>query len=291
MTVTTEETLTANGVVLNTLAYNVASLTGRLRVPPKRGGNVSVPGRHGALRVAHKPFDQNEIVLPMWVLGADVNGAVPAYGDPLRKLLFDNVDTLTRIFGSDAVELVHTLPDGSQRRVLGEVTEAIDFTSMAGGTRAEFAVTLVVPGAFWTDVSDQYWVSESGLVDEQVLTIPPFEGGTAPLDDGVYVVHGPGDNPELTAHATGAYVRYQGSLAVGEDWRVDAAAWTSVVGTDIGFGGPGTNVIADTIHGGSARLLELPALAPGDPAIQIGVQNFGAETQIEARGRRKYLIG
>src|SRR5687768_5894726 len=97
MTVTTSETLSVDGVVLNTLAKNIETLTGRLRTPPLRGSNLSIPSRHGALHTATKVYDENEIVLPMWVAGCDDDGEIPYFGSA-RKEFFKNLDELSNLF-------------------------------------------------------------------------------------------------------------------------------------------------------------------------------------------------
>jgi len=140
----TTETLSVNGVVRNTLAYNIKSLTGRLKVPPLRTENVTVPGRHGSLRTRRKFYAEGEIVLPMWVRDCNEDEA-----EPSRATFRENIDKLTKLFrpGSGMLELLHTLPDGSVRRALAECTEAIDFSTKGRGL-ADFSVALRVPSVF-----------------------------------------------------------------------------------------------------------------------------------------------
>ena len=276
MTITTAETLTANGVVLNTLAYNVSTLTGRLRTPARRGGNVEVPARHGALRVPGKKFAQAEVVLPMWVVGADEDGLVPASG-PARARLFVNVDKLTRVFGAELVELVHTLPDGSQRRVLGEVTEVIDFTSMAAGSRAEFAVTVTVPDGFWSDVA-AVTASLSGTGDWSPAA---FAAATAPMDDLLVTFTGPSNNPLIQSGAV--WVRYGAVLSAGQSVTLDCGAWSLS-----GGGGlvPSHGAVS---HGGDARwFVLLPSAGP--PLMTVSQTGTGAMSTTLS-GKRKYLVG
>lgn len=278
MTVTTAETVTANGVTLNTLAYNIRTLTGRLRTPVRRGGNVIVPGRHGAIRTPGKRFSEGEVVLSMWVLGADVNGLVPASG-PARARLLSNVDMLTRVFGAETVELTHTLPDGSTRRLLGEVSEAIDFTSMAGGSRAEFAVAIDVPGAFWQDTAD----TTASFTGSGTWSVAPFAGATAPMDE-LRVTFNGGTNPRITSG--GVWVQYSAALAAGESITLDCATWELT-----GGGGlvPDHSAVE---HSGDARWF---VLAPGQgasdvPEAVVSQTGTGAMST-DLAGRRKYLIG
>lgn len=274
MSITTEETLTANGVVLNTLAYNVSSLTGRLRVPVRRAANVTVPARHGALRTPRKPYEQGEITLPMWVVGADEDGLVPDSG-PLRELLFTNVDMLSRVFGADTVELVHTLPDGSQRRALAETADVIDF-AMTGGSRAEFSVVLTVAGAFWEDVIP---VSQS-FSGQGTWQLTEFVGATAPMDDLTIRFNGPAPNPRITSGSV--WVQYSASLTAGQSVILNCVDW-SLAGVGIS---PSQAAVS---HGGAARWFEL---APGEtnPVAEVSQTGSGTMSTVLS-GRRKYFVG
>lgn len=276
--ITTGETVTANGVLLNTLAYNIRTLSGRLTTPGKRGGNVAVPGRHGAIRTPGKRFDQGQVVLSMWVVGADVDGLVPVSG-PARARLFEHVDMLTRLFGGDTVELVHTLPDGSQRRTVGEVTDTIDFTTTAAGSRAEFAVALTVPGAFWTDPAD-VTATYTGTGTWQPAE---FGGATAPMDELAVTFTG-GTNPRITSG--GVWVQYSAVLAAGQSITLDCATWQLT-------GGGGLVPDHSRVeHSGDARWFVLaPGLGASDvPEAVVSQTGVGAmSTQLV--GRRKYLTG
>lgn len=297
MAVTNDEPLYVDGVCINTLAYTTVLRSGRWAAPGKKGRNVPVPARHGSLWVAGKSFTENVLTLDMLIHGADVDGNVPA---EQHAQVQDNVEFLLRLF-TKSYELLHLeqhQADGTVRECFAECTMPF---SPAAGTSAvlgRMGAELRMPAAFWRDTTDVTWESALGVADGQTLTMPPFEGGSAPMDDLVYLVVGPADNPELKVHASGAYTRYTGSLAAADStagtpadhWRVNSADWTSVVGPGIGFTGTGTNVIGQTIHGGSARLVDLPPLAAGDPAVVFGGANTDADTQVQARGRRAYLL-
>src|SRR3982751_4903714 len=99
MVVTTTETLTVNGVVLNTLANNIETLAGRLRVPSYRTENLIVPSKHGELWVPNKKFQTNTIPLPMWVLGCNDDGEIPS-GSTARIEFYARVDELVTLFKS-----------------------------------------------------------------------------------------------------------------------------------------------------------------------------------------------
>jgi hypothetical protein len=269
-------TLFANGIDLSTLCYNVSSLTGRWTGPPRRGKDVDVPGRHGTVRSPRKKFTSGTVVLPMWVLGCDENGEVPSDARS-QEVLYHNIDRLTRLFASDTVELVHYLPTGSVRRITGQVMDAIDLTSQAGGTRAEFAVSLVTASAFWEDVAAVAATrTGTGLWD-----VVPFSGATAPMDNLVVKFTGPATNPRLT-NPSGVYLAYNAVLTGSQSVSIDCNTWLPT-GTGI------TASVASVDHGGDPKWF---VLEPGDPTPRVTAsQTAGSTGVFTLSGRRKYLVG
>ena len=288
MTTTTAETLSVNGVVLNTLAKNIQSLTGRLRAPALRTDNVTVPGRHGTLRTVNKRYEEGQIVLPMWVRGNDDDE-----GSIGRSTFYSNVDTLTQLFrpGSGLLTVIHTLPDGSQRRVLAECTEAINMTMTAGGAwpYATFSVALRVPSVFWEDVDP---VSVD-LRNNYVGDITALEGTTAPIEDAIYTVTGPCTSVTLEARYNGAamddpqYFTYSGTIGTGQTLIIDSGKWKLT--------GTGGLVVDYTkmFHTGSARFLEIPpGPVGGFPQLKLTMANPNWVTsKVNVSARRKYLVG
>lgn len=269
-------TLTANGIDLSTLAYNVASLTGRLTSPQRRGKDIEVPGRHGAIRTPGKKFAANTVVLPMWVIGTEEDGDV-SNGVTNQELLHDNVDRLVRLFSTDTVELVYTPPGGTARRISGQVMEAIDFSSQAGGTRAEFAVALSVAGAFWEDVA-QVVANKTGT---GVWAVAEFTGATAPMDDTLIRFTAPATNPRLTS-PSGVFVAYNAALSSSQWVEINCATWEVVGGSGL------TASYSALDHGGDPRWF---VMDPGDPVPQVTAsQTAGSTGGFRITGRRKYMV-
>jgi hypothetical protein len=110
------------------------------------------------------------------------------------------------------------------------------------------------------------------------------------MEEHIIVVSGPATNPRITDPATGSWVQYNGTIATGTDWQVDATNYTSRTGSSLLFTiGGGTNAIALTSQGGGGQ--RLMALQPraGGPQLTLTCTSPGAGTQIRARGRRKFL--
>lgn len=281
--ITTEETLAVNGVVLNTLAHNITSLTGRLKAPALRTDNIMVPGRHGVVRTRRKMYEEGQIILPMWVRDTDTDEA-----NPSRETLFANVDKLTKLFrpGSGLLEVIHTLPDGSSRRVMAECTEAIDLTAK-GGAMATFSVALRVPSVFWEDstpVAQDLTVPHTGPVTS-------LSGMTAPIDDAVFLVTGPITNVRVEAYLDGAslevpvWFQYSSTIGAGQTLTVDCSQWKLTgVGHTVNY--------ANFSHTGSARWLVIePGKVDTVPGLNVTGSSTTGATKVRITARRKYLVG
>ncbi len=278
-TVTTDELFTADGVALNTYAWNVTNRGGRWSLPAIRTGNNKSGGRHGYIWTARKVHDAGAIVLSMWVQGSNPDGSMPADLN-MRRQVRANADALARTFAKrySLIHLVQTEADGSQRECYAEVIAGVNFTTMGLGARAEFAVELVIPAVFWQDVAqvtESFPVPASGTI----LTLDAFAAATAPLEDLLFTLNGPGASPQLTDPASGATVQYGGTLAAGQAWTVDSGSWLSSVS--------GSNVIGQTVHSGADRLLPL-APQVGGPQVQVSGSGFTGATSLTVAGRRKY---
>lgn len=288
MTTTTAETLSVNGVVLNTLAKNITSLTGRLRAPALRTSNITVPGRHGTIHTPNKRYEEGEVVLPMWVRGTDDDEA--SIG---RDLFYQNVDTLTHLFrpGKGLLTVVHTLPDGSQRRCLAECTEAIDLTMTAGGAfpYATFSVALKVPSVFWEDVVPISFDMDSGFNGG----VAQLSGTSAPIEDAIFTLQGPATSVMVEARYDGGplddptYFTYSGNIGTGQSLIVDCGTWnlSSTGGLVVDY--------TKLFHTGSSRFL---TIAPGPvgepPSLKVTMVNSVAGTsKVNLSARRKFLVG
>ena len=288
MTTTTADTLTVNGVVLNTLAKNITTLTGRLRAPALRTDNISVPGRHGTIRTPNKRYEEGQIILPMWVRGCDDDE-----GNVSRAQFFENVDTLTHLFrpGSGMLTVVHTLPDGSQRRCIAECTEAINLTMQAGGEfpYATFSVALRVPSVFWEDVEASVF-DVSNTFDGDLTALG---GSTAPIEDAILKIYGPTTNTTIEARYNGValedplYFNYSGTIATGQTLTVDCGTWKLT-----GAGGLAVDY-TKMFHTGSSRFLTLvPGPVGGSPQMKVTMTGSVAGTsKVNVTARRKFLVG
>lgn len=282
---TTEEILSVDGVILNTFAKNIESLTGRLRTPAKRTSNVVVPGRHGTVRTKGKKFDQNFLILPMWVVGCDDDGRIPS-GGSARKEFFKNVDALTQLFqgGDEELDIRHTLPDGSIRQCFADVQEMVDFTVTGVNPIGKFSVNLSVHDAFWQDLTDRTESKDAGL-DQASFTI--LRDATAVMEDLTATITGPWTNPKIT-FADGSWLQYNAAIPAGQGLVINSGTWSLS-----GVGGLVPDLSKLVYSGTSSHFIAVPSGKPGDAILVdfAGSARVSGQTEFTLTGRRKFLVG
>lgn len=279
------ESLFLNGVDLSTLVRNVESLAALLRTPPRRGSNLLVPGRHGQLSRADRPFDAGELVLPMWVVGADEVTGESLAGDAAVTAFYSHVDELVSLLHAPALTFDHTLPDTSVRRVVAELAggEPLEFTRQVGSPLfGRVDVPISLPDAFWfepTTTSTGALTFTSG----QERTLAEFAGATAPMAD-LDIVFGQGNNPELHQVGTDGFVAYDGVIGPGQTLTIhcDDTHPTPLEGT----GG----LVPDytKLRYLPPRWFELDPTAGLDVAL---VHTGGGSMSCTVSGNRKFLTG
>ena len=268
-----------DGVSIQNYAYNIVNRSRGYRVPGHRMSNLTLPGVHGTTWVPGKPYEENTLVLTMWALGANTDGTVPT--DSQAKVRA-NLDALLQIFFPGRLINVRQVMNGATRECYGEVQAAIDFTTMAGGTRAEFGVEIIVPKVFWRDTTNTTQTFNVGAITDTTVNATSFSTSTAPLTEMTYEVVGPITNPIITNPVSGQWVKYVGGIGAGVTWSVNSANWTSVLNSS-------SNVIGSTQHGNGATFLDL---SPNSAGPQIRLQGTGttSATVLRVIGKNSYLI-
>ena len=215
------EALTINGVSLTSLAYMVDDISGVLTVPSRRGENVIVPGRHGVVRTRNKRFDANEIILSLWIVGAEADGSIPG-GSTERIEFFERRDELLNLLYADPLLLEFTRPNGHAVNASCEVVgEPVDFTRRYDEPLAKVAVALSITGAFWQDA-----ISVSQEVTGPTGTVQPltaFVGATAPIQNLLITFFGPVNNPMIAVGNRS--VKYNGVISSGQQLVLNTETW------------------------------------------------------------------
>lgn len=224
MTLTTPERLLINDFDLKTLATNVSTLAATLRMPPRRGQNLSIAGMHGSIWTPRKKFDQNVLNWPIWLVGANADGSIPVDTND-RILFFQNVDTLLRVlFGAmnELSTIRHFLPDGTVRTNGAEIVDAVDFTTVGASPMALIQVALVLPYPFWEEEDSTFtktiplglnWSSYDGVP----VVIDELAGANAPVEDAIIEIWDPPDN---ATYRSGSDVTAAGDISFWVDGDV-----------------------------------------------------------------------
>jgi hypothetical protein len=262
-----------DGVSLRNYAWNIRNLGGMLQVPGKRGSNIVLPGIHGEVYVPNKPYEAASGVLSMWVLGCNDDGTFPS-GSRRDKMLA-NLRALTAMFSKPGLcKLEQETPQG-WLEALVEVVAAYDFTTMAGATRAEFAIEYRIPQGFWapsTTVNQTITVNSPGI-----YTFSSLSGCTAPLTDLTFALKGPATQPRLEDPVTGQWVQLLYNLPSNQTWTIKGVS--STVNT--------APFVNQTIHGGGRTLLDLTP-EPLGPRVNVEGVSTGATLQVV--GKKRFLV-
>lgn len=149
-TATTVETVYVNGVLMNTLRWNLSTKTGRYGTPDVVGDNLTQPFGIGSVWQQKSRGPRREI----WgidVYGADDTGHGAA---DRRGYLNDNIELLKTAFSGNTGRLL-TLERNRlsaaglvQTFALGEASLSSP-TVQAGGTRAVFTADVLIPSGVW----------------------------------------------------------------------------------------------------------------------------------------------
>jgi hypothetical protein len=179
---------------------------------------------------------------------------------------------------SDSIRL------GTGRRAWVEVSQPIDMSSMAGGTRAEFAVEYRRPEPYWEDLTEQTLTIPLGRIGRSVL-LTALVGGTAPIEDALIRVEGAVTDLTVTDVGSGAWLRINRTIKNGRSVTVSNADW-SVVNQK------GDSVVQDVSHAGHARWLPLtPVDLDGCPRLKFDADSIGRGARLVITARKRYLIG
>lgn len=271
------EQLTVNGVDLGSYCYMTTDVSGLLSTPAKRGDNARVPGRHGELRTLRKRYDANEIVLPMWVLGARPDGTIPASGED--REFYRRRDALLQIFAADEVTLEFRRPDGVSLASAAEVVDVLDFTRRWAEPMARVSVALRLIDAFWTETAD---VSQTVTgVNGTTVELTVFSGSTAPVADARVTFYGPVSNPRITIGDRS--LQFNGVVAAGRELLLESEHWRATSGAGPLWSPPVTQIYREP----GPAWLEIPPTS--EPPTLTWSHTGGGSASVEIAGRRKFL--
>lgn len=261
------EDFQVSGVSLMTYAYNVWTLLGRERFPPRVGDNVRIPYRNGRIWQP-KTFDQQIVTLGMWVKGTDINGVIPPQG--ARAQMNSNLRALKRLFAPNRTEI-------QLKRTLLYVTGMETHTATAEvgtadqGFQQEMDLQPITPryGTFTVDLvmADPWWYGavQTPTVTAAGATINNI--GDVEADSLVITFNGPLTNPMLrnTSVSPVVSVWYNGTIASGAYVTIDCGLFTAINNI-------GASVVGSVLHAGD---LHWQYLQPGNNVMTLTNQATG----------------
>lgn len=179
-----------NGIALDqpTKGWEVSERSKVMPAVARRLQSLTRPGRSGVVRVP-ADFDAGSFTLVVNSPGA-------------------NAATLASLLMAPDAVLTHSDRAG-QEALLDLVT--IDYPRLAPSDRV-VAVTAVyrLTESFWRDSSDS--TTSSVSLSSGSGSVEPWEGGTAPVEDALILIHGPATSIEAVDHLTGYGFQWTGSL-------------------------------------------------------------------------------
>jgi hypothetical protein len=271
--------ITIGGTSLDTLVWNVRTLGDRMVTAGRRGANLESAGLDGTRWRPNKPLGELAITLSMWIVGSNFDGALP--GTPTqRQAVRTRLDTLLRLINQQ--EALTTIADtASNRRCRAEIQAALGPATMAGATRMELQLPLVIPAGCWEDVAE--FASATVVFGASTaVTIVGGGGGTLPLTGLTIKLTPPASNVRITT-AGGKWVQFNGALPAGADtWLVLAPENPQAYQTSV----PGTSLLA-SLDLPDVIPLSIPA-ATADPVVQVTAAGTSGATRIAFTGRRRY---
>lgn len=271
------EQLLVNGIDLGSYCFMTSDVSGLLTVPPRRGDDSVVPGRHGRIRTRGKRFDAGEIVLPMWIVGARPDGTPPVGGE--EREFFRRRDELLRLFYADDVVLSWRRPDGTTLTTAVEVVDAMDFTRRWAEPLAQVSVALRLVDAFWREDVDVSQTITGATGTTANLTL--FQGSTAPIADATITFHGPVNNPRLAIGDR--WVQFNGVIAGGRQLVLECGHWHASPGVGAVWSPPVTQIYREP----GPAWFEFPP-SPG-PLTASFTHTGGGVASVEIAGQRQFL--
>lgn len=284
-TTASREPWTADGVQLNTYAYNISAFT--LGTPGLRGSTTRLPMRSGSMPRYNRSYEPGLFGLSMWILGCNADGTIPSTWTAQRAVFETNRSLLMSMLckQSSTILFTKTLHDGTVIRSRALPTpDSVEMATQMAMLRGEFTLTYELVDSFWEEETQRTVNATAGATLPKVVELTNYEGSTAPLEDALITVNGPITNPKVTDTESGSWVQYTGTVSLGATWTLDSGAFTSKVGA--------ADVRANTSHGGHARFIYIPPRngLGSVPVVTLTGSGGGSATQVTVAFRRKFLL-
>ena len=285
-----------NGFELESVAWNIETLTGRRAAPQMRVAQIAIPGRSGEVVEFDGTYEPGKIILRMWVIGCDEDGLIPV-GSSRRSEFDKNVDLLMAVFAGNNRQVglfEEEMGDGSVRCSDVYVSDVIT-PEMFGPESATLAVNMTIPNSFKYENSDLTFSVSNAAAGDGTHNLSQFVGSTAPLGPIRGLITGPITDPVLTCTRSSKWIKYTGTVAAGDQWLFDTGAYVSRKGTGLTLNSSntaGSDISGATTNNSRYRWLDLvPGIESGTvvPQVEIVGSSTDANTGLAIRAKRRFL--
>lgn len=283
-----------DGYDISNYAFNISKVA--LAVPELRGDHTTLPQRSGVIPRYNRSYEAGEIALSMWVIGADVDGSIPAVRSARRALFERNLDTLLTLFHHQSSFITlykqNIVPGGTgtmeTRWARATVTGSTSVETMAARQRAEITFTFKLIDAHWTVSTPIVESSTASATLPQNITLTGM--GSAPVEDAVVTITGPITNPTVSCYDSGSAVSYTGTISAGQTLVLDSSQWKATIAS--------TNVTGSVSNVGHARWVYIPprgsaavdATASMQPKLTLTGTSASAATKFSVSYKKRYLL-
>jgi predicted phage tail component-like protein len=205
-----------------------------LDMPEKRGGNITIPYRHGT-SFATKYYNERVITLGLAIIDTSATDLETSM-DTLRSLL-----SLPRT-------LTMTLSSGEIRTIIASVDKPIQFqrfSTLIGKVVIEF----VCARPYWR--GNALIADNTTTIDASPKTLSVNNTGTVDERDPKITMVGPLEDVTLSNPESGAVMTYTGVISTGDIVVIQTNSWGEY---EAAYNGT-TNVIGNITHSGSAALM------------------------------------
>lgn len=243
-----------------------------------RSVDVTVPGVDGSLPIYGEQVEATALKLVLNVYGT---GAV----------LEERVNFLRALLGKTYGPLILSKPDNG-RTVTTEAKPAAISEPVSTGVYVQLSATLTIPSGTWRGPQTTWEHPAPQSSDAATVQIP----SSRPITDSRILISGPATAPIVTDVATGATVRFMGSVPVGESLLIVCDEWRAVMAEGGHFtwiGNWSTSEITNTGPLSDVTLLPLtPQPQSGltfSPRITFAASGTTTETRVQVRAHGSFI--
>jgi len=238
-------TWTYDGTDLSTFGV-ITELDDYLDIAPRRGGDITIPNRHGELYV-EKVYDSRSISFGM---------AIKASNAEALEQVFDDLKTL--FYSETQKVLANTRADTTVRTVLATVEDTLQVRRESYNF-ARCVVNFKLANPFFRG---EVATDDNTTVIDSDPTVYVVENiGNTKETDPVIILTGPLENTVITNSTTGAVLVYNGVIPSPRIVTIQTVNMEYVAVDDLG-----ANMIDNIEHVGSDFLM---TFAPGDNNLSV----------------------